>query len=135
MKKFLVILAMVGFIGALAASKASAYDDSYRKLKRGAINVVSSPLEIPKNIVDEVKKDEVKPLLKPFAALGGLFKGAVFMLGRMGSGFWDMATFNVEKIKTKESLVQPDYINGKSEFTASSTVVEDARAEISTETK
>ena len=62
-----------------------------RKLKRGAANVLTAPVEIPKQVIGGAYE-------KPAAIMmfSGLFKGIAYTMGRMGSGFWDILTCNLD---------------------------------------
>jgi len=83
--------------------------DMLMKAKRGAINIVTSPLEIPKQAKYEVNVTEEKPG-KIIALFGGTVKGLVYTIGRLGSGLYDVLTFNINTPKGYEPLVKPDYV-------------------------
>lgn len=58
------------------------------KALRGFTNIVLSPMEIPKNIID------ISNISNPFYGLtGGLFKGLVYSLGRISAGLIDLIFF------------------------------------------
>jgi len=78
----------------------------WHKFKRGVINVFTSPMEIPKQIHTEVKASESKVP----AALGGTVKGVGYAVGRLGSGLWDMVSFNLAVPEKYEPLMKPDYV-------------------------
>jgi len=83
--------------------------DMLMKAKRGGINIVTSPLEIPKQAKNEIESTEEKPG-KIIALFGGTVKGLVFAVGRLGSGIYDVLTFNINTPKGYEPLVKPDYV-------------------------
>jgi len=79
------------------------------KFKRGAINLVSFPLEIPKQtklVVDEGKNVPHKLVL----IVPGVLKGVGYGIVRGVSGLWDLATFNVNYPKDSQPLLKPDYV-------------------------
>ena len=81
----------------------------HAKLKRGAINLVSFPLEIPKQtkmVVDDGKNIPSKLVL----IVPGMLKGVGYGLVRAVSGLWDVATFNVNYPKDSQPLLKPDYV-------------------------
>ena len=58
------------------------------KALRGITNIVLSPMEIPKNVI------EVSNISNPFyGIIGGIFKGLVYTAGRMGAGMIDLVFF------------------------------------------
>lgn len=80
------------------------------KLKRGAINIVSSPLEIPKQIKKYHNEGKEKGKNGFAWLISGTVKGIANTIGRIGSGVWDVVTFNVEKPANYEPLMKPDYV-------------------------
>ncbi len=74
-----------------------------KKIKRGLINVVTSPVEIPKQAIGGAFE---KPnLIMIFA---GFVKGVAYTVGRAGSGFWDILSCNLDI--SDEPLMKPDYV-------------------------
>lgn len=65
-----------------------------QKLGRGTLNVLSSPLEIPCTIGDEIKDRGA------IGALTGLFGGVVFMARRLLVGTTEMMTFMIPMEET-----------------------------------
>ena len=106
---FLVAIMMV-------FATASFAEDSYltsrpmQKLKRGAINVVTAPLEIPKEIKQHWDEGGTDPIKKTFYLFGGLVKGLTYTVGRVGSGLWDIVTLNLDIPGNNEPLMKPDYV-------------------------
>ncbi len=80
--------------------------DAMRKLGRGAVNIVSSPLEIPKTMIDTFNKDKGLPESFFF----GLPVGIVKMVARLGAGVYETVTFPVPLPGDYEPLVQPEFV-------------------------
>jgi len=79
------------------------------KLKRGLTNVLTFPLEVPKQtkgVVAEGKNVPHKLLL----VVPGVFKGVGYGLVRAGSGLWDTFTFNINYPKDSQPFLKPDYV-------------------------
>ena len=95
---------------------ASFAEDSYltsrpmQKLKRGVINVVSAPLELPKEVKQHWDESDTNPIKKTAYLFGGLVKGLTYTVGRIGSGLWDIATLNLDIPGNNEPLMKPDYV-------------------------
>ncbi len=64
-------------------------------------NLTTSTLEIPKNIINTTNKSNII-----YGAVGGLFKGVIHMIGRIGVGVTDLITI---PLPTKP-IAQPAYI-------------------------
>ncbi len=103
----IVFLLIFGFI-----SQAQASDNpQLHKLRRGFINIVSSPLEIPKQtkaVLEEGKEKGKKN--NPIWALSGVVKGVAYMGGRIGTGLWDVVTFNIPVPKDYAPVMEPEFI-------------------------
>lgn len=84
--------------------------DDIKKLNRGAINVVTSPLEIPYKIKDHWQQSSNHPVEKGVYLFGGTVKGIAWGIGRLGSGLWDVFTFNLITSENNEPLMKPTYI-------------------------
>lgn len=110
--RLLAILVVVLLIVAPSVQAAEKYldNDLTNKLKRGAINVVSAPLEMPHKIKEHWQESSSHPIEKGVFLVGGVVKGTAYMLGRFGSGLWDMLTFNLDIPKGFEPLMKPDYV-------------------------
>lgn len=107
MKMILVVLMLVSCVcvdNVLAAS------DPVKKIKRGVVNVVTSPLEIPK----EVRAHWIKGSEKTYHILVwiacGFVKGTVMTAARIGSGAWDIVSAPVSVPEDNEPLLKPDYV-------------------------
>ena len=104
--RLVVVMMAVTFL----ASLAHAEDKSVKKLKRGAVNIVTAPIEIPKNFRAywiEGSKHTPHILVWLFS---GTVKGVADMTKRAGSGVWDIMTSEMDNGKVDESLVKPDYV-------------------------
>jgi len=82
------------------------------KIKRGVVNIISSPLEIPKQIHLSTKKGAKKTPHVAVWAFSGLVKGLVNTVARLGSGAWDVFTCNLDIPKNNQPLMKPDYVFG-----------------------
>ena len=119
MKKFLCMSLVMLFVVSIASSafalewsktEETNHHMMWHKFKRGCTNVLTSPAEIPKQIKSEVMDTQGHIGIKSIAVLGGTAKGLTYTLGRMGSGLWDMVTFNLAVPRNYESIVKPEYI-------------------------
>ena len=121
MKNKIGLMTVFRFIIILSSLPAYAHNMGI-KLKRGVVNVITAPLEIPKQTSIYWKKGAEKTNnLVPWA-FAGFIKGMVNMVGRMGSGLWDITTFNIEVPADYEPLMKPDYVCDKSNNSVSSQV-------------
>lgn len=76
------------------------------KLKRGFLNVVTSPVEIPRNI--DVTSRE-KNLSTGWTV--GIVKGLGSMIIRLGAGLVDLVTFPFEfPGENRAPLIEPEYV-------------------------
>ncbi len=112
MRMIFLVVIMMFFAAASFAEEGYLTGQTMTKLKRGAINVVSSPLEIPKEIKQHWNDGGTEPIKKTAYVFGGLVKGLVNMVGRAGSGLWDMVTLNLDIPGNNEPLMKPDYVWG-----------------------
>lgn len=91
-------------------STAFAENGPLKKFSRGLVNVVSAPLEIPKQmraywIAGSEKTDHILVWL-----FSGFVRGQVDMLRRFASGLWDLKTFAVEIPQEYAPLVLPEMV-------------------------
>jgi putative exosortase-associated protein (TIGR04073 family) len=84
-----------------------------RKLGRGIVNLVTSPLEIPNQSFKLAEKQE-DPMAQAAGYAGGLFLGVGHFFGRMTSGMVDIFTFPVTS--WDQALVDPEYIEPADTF-------------------
>ena len=80
------------------------------KLKRGFVNIITAPIEIPKQTSQYWKKGTEKSKHPCIWLFPGFIKGVVNTVGRLGSGLWDVVTFNIEMPAHYEPLMKPDYV-------------------------
>jgi len=80
------------------------------KLNRGLINIVTSPIEIAKQVnlswqgSSKTTKDAGSSLFS------GFFKGLGFTVMRMGSGLWDVISFPFKNPSNYEPLMKPEFV-------------------------
>lgn len=80
------------------------------KFKRGVINVLTAPVEIPKQIKVEVQENSSGKAEAVLAGMGGTVKGLIYTVGRLGSGLWDMVGCNLAIPEGYEPLMYPEYV-------------------------
>jgi len=124
MRKFLLTVALLGLACLYAtpsfcADKKAEDPDrivntemkrSQDKLKRGAINIGTFPLEIvkqTKSTMDEGGKSIPK---RVFLIVPGIIKGVGYSAVRLVSGAWDVVTFNNLFYEENEPLLKPTYV-------------------------
>ena len=79
--------------------------DMRKKLYRGAANLVTGWIELPKNIYDISVEDG------PLAGIGvGLPKGLLMTIIRTGAGFYEMATFPIPLPENYSPVLEPEYL-------------------------
>jgi putative exosortase-associated protein (TIGR04073 family) len=99
---FLMCLWVVLLVPAPANAKTSAVN----KILRGATNIVSSPLEIPKQArAYWIEGSQYTPHISVWI-FSGIIKGVVNAVARIGSGIGDILTFP----HNAPALVQPEYV-------------------------
>jgi len=80
------------------------------KLQRGVINIVTSPLEIPKQTIASWDKYASKSRKSGYWLLSGLFEGVVNTAYRFVSGVWDVVTLNNNIPAGYAPLMYPEYV-------------------------
>jgi putative exosortase-associated protein (TIGR04073 family) len=81
-----------------------------KKLYRGAVNILTAPIEVPKQArAYWIKGAQITPHILAWIASGTVW-GVVQTVKRAGSGIWDVVTFPFEKPEKYEPLLQPDYV-------------------------
>jgi putative exosortase-associated protein (TIGR04073 family) len=90
MKKSAIFCSML-LIFTAAVAQAEEHESYSRgvldKAGNGAANISTAMLEIPKNIINTTNDSNIV-----FGVLGGMLKGTVNMVGRMGVGMVDLVT-------------------------------------------
>ena len=94
----------------LCAPSAYAQNDAAKKLCRGAVNVLTAPVEVPKQaraywVEGAQKTDHILVWIG-----SGIAWGVVQGVKRMGSGFWDIVSFPFEKPAGFEPLMKPAFV-------------------------
>lgn len=104
-----IIILVFGFMTA-QASVAFAGDHAANKLYRGVANIVTAPVEVPKQaraywIKGAQKTDHILVWIGT-GAIWGMVQG----IKRIGSGVWDVVSFPVDIPKDNEPLLKPAYV-------------------------
>ena len=107
---FLTVIMVLFVTTAFAADEAYLHGRVATKVKRGVVNIVSAPLEIPKEIKAHWNDGGTEPIKKTAYLFGGLVKGLVNTVGRVGSGLWDIVTLNLDIPGNNEPLMKPDFV-------------------------
>ncbi|HLF17923.1 MAG TPA: hypothetical protein VI749_03400 [Candidatus Omnitrophota bacterium] len=82
----------------------------HKKFRRGAINLVTFPLEIPKQakgVIDEGGESIPK---RAALVVPGILKGIGYSAVRLVSGAWDLFTFNVNIPKDHKPVLEPEFV-------------------------
>ncbi len=94
----------------LWAPQAHAQNAPSRKLFRGAVNILTAPIEVPKQArAYWIKGATITPHILAWIASGTVW-GVVQTVKRAGSGVWDVVTFPFDKPEGREPLLKPDYV-------------------------
>jgi len=92
------------------ATQAQAGSKSVEKLGRGVTNIITAPIEIPKQVraywIEGAQKTD--HILVWIAS--GIVWGKVQGVKRFSSGVWDTLTFAIEKPDEYEPLMKPDFV-------------------------
>jgi len=117
MKKILIFLIAITFSTPLPIlhaqehgkekPKVVKYYKPFQKLGRGMVNIISSPLEIPKQMY--LQAIEGKTVWGTVARyIGGVFIGIGWTGYRFGAGVYDILTFPFPKLG--DSIIEPEYV-------------------------
>ena len=90
MKKLIASSLAIAFL--IVCTPLYALPEPVEKINRGAKDIISAPLEIPKYAHREVKDASFKPK----GLVMGLLKGTAQGIKKLGSGVVDIATFPVK---------------------------------------
>lgn len=106
MKRRVLVLMLILFILSVSSTcyAQSAFEKSMRKFGRGIANTVTGWIEIPKQIYEVSKEDNI--------GLGltyGLAKGVGMSIIRTGSGVVDVVTFPFP-INDYDPLLEPEFV-------------------------
>lgn len=123
MRKFHLTAAILGLSFLLAAPGFAAEEEtdpdrivntemkrSHDKLKRGAINIGTFPLEIVKQTRTTIDEGGNNIPKRVFLIVPGIIKGLGYSVVRLASGVWDVATFNNLFYEENEPILKPDYV-------------------------
>ncbi len=104
------LLTMAAALGLLFPAHVYAEGNPGRKLLRGVVNIITAPVEIPRQaraywIEGAYKTDH----FLIWAGTGAVY-GMVQTVKRAGSGVWDIASFPFEAPGGYEPLLKPDYV-------------------------
>ncbi len=100
------IMAVIVSLAILIAPNSYAANDSVQKLGRGVTNVLTAPVEIPKEIRAHWIKGSEKTFHIAVWIFCGFVKGTVMTAARAGSGGVDIATSPFKN----GALLQPNYV-------------------------
>lgn len=101
MKKAVFITMLIS----LFVSQAAFADNAVTKLGRGAANVATCWVELPAQVF-KASEDEGAAS----GATVGVFKGAVYTVGRCLAGVYDIATFLLPVPAGYKSIIQPEFV-------------------------
>lgn len=94
----------------LIVPNAFAENNGIQKLQRGITNVITAPLEIPKEIRTHwIAGSEKTPHILAWIFCG-VVKGTLMTAARVGSGAWDIVTSPVAIPENYEPLLEPDFV-------------------------
>lgn len=97
-------------ISVLAAPSVYAQQSPAKKLLRGVVNIVTAPIEIPKQArAYWIKGAQITPHILVWIGSGAVW-GVVQTVKRAGSGVWDVVSFPVNKPVHYEPLFKPNYV-------------------------
>jgi len=107
MKKTIILLiAMI----LLSTSFAMADQGPGVKFWRGVINIVTAPIEVPKQArAYWIKGAQITPHILVWIFSGSVW-GVVEGIKRVGSGVWDVISFPVNEPANFEPLFKPDFV-------------------------
>ncbi|MCC6759422.1 MAG: exosortase system-associated protein, TIGR04073 family [Candidatus Omnitrophica bacterium] len=102
--------ALIALILVLVIPSNAYADNPGKKIVRGVVNIVTAPIEMPKQAraywIEGAKKT---PHILVWIGSGAVW-GVVQMIKRAGSGVWDIVSFPVNTPKDYQPLMKPDYV-------------------------
>ena len=87
-----------------------AFNAVINKLQRGVVNVVTAPVEVPKQVRAAWIEGSLKTMHISAWLFYGLVKGVWMTPVRIGSGLWDIITCPWDIPSNGKSLLQPEYV-------------------------
>ena len=107
MKK-IMILSVIGCM--LAIGPVHANQGPAKKLVRGVVNIITAPIEVPKQArAYWIKGAQITPHIIAWIGCGTVW-GFVQGVKRIGSGVWDVVSFPFDKPAGFAPLLKPDYV-------------------------
>ncbi|MBZ0167757.1 MAG: exosortase system-associated protein, TIGR04073 family [Candidatus Omnitrophica bacterium] len=107
MKSISIIMAMVILTW---VPSAHAENNPGAKLGRGIVNIVTAPVEIPKQTrAYWIEGAQLTDHILIWAGCGTVW-GLIQTVKRAGSGVWDIVSFPFDKPADFEPLLSPDYV-------------------------
>ncbi|MCA9393412.1 MAG: exosortase system-associated protein, TIGR04073 family [Candidatus Omnitrophica bacterium] len=94
----------------LSKTEDADFHRAWGKFKRGVVNVLTSPLEVPKQVKMEVKENSSNGGEAVLAGVGGTVKGLAYFAGRLTSGLWDMVGCNLAVPDDYQPIMYPEYV-------------------------
>jgi putative exosortase-associated protein (TIGR04073 family) len=104
------IFAIIFWITMFSSTMVWAEDVRFKKLGRGLTNIVTSPMEIPREVRAHWIKGTEKTYHVSVWFFSGLVKGLVMVPVRFGSGVYDVITFPIDYPPGNKPLLKPDYV-------------------------
>ncbi len=94
----------------LCSSVSYAENMPVKKLSRGLVNIVTAPIEIPKQArAYWIKGAQKTPHILAWIGCGVVW-GGVQVIKRTGSGIWDVISFPFSKPANYEPLLKPNFV-------------------------
>lgn len=97
----LFLLALLLFMNTTSAGHCQ---DAFRKLGRGVVNIVASPLEFTKAVGDSYQNGGVFEVITY-----GIFKGGIMMVVRAGLSCYEAVTFPIPLPENYKPILQPEF--------------------------
>ena len=94
MKGTIAVLMVLAFLFSFT-TPLLAMPDPVGKLKDGIEEIVTSPMELPKHVTEEVKSGQ----FLPFALMGGILKGTAYTVKQFTTGVIHVVTIPIGAIK------------------------------------
>lgn len=108
MRKFLITLVTIFY---LSNSVALCFAGTpVKKLCRGVVNVLTFPLEVPKQTYLEFQRGRAVTFHVSVWILSGFVKGTVYSFGRLLSGTWDVVSFPLNHPQDYTPIMRPDFV-------------------------
>ena len=107
MKRTVILCLVFSFV---AMTDSFAASGVIKKLQRGIVNVVTAPVEVPKQIRAYWIAGSEKTFHIIVWGFCGFVKGLWMTPLRMVSGLWDVITCPLDLPKNGASLVKPEYV-------------------------